>query len=115
MNINRIERGSVLHGATIAGDTVYLAGIVGEDLSQDIGGQTLSVLNQAAEMLDKAGSSISKIMFAQVFITDMANKPGMNKAWASFFKADDLPARATIGVKDLGPNVLLEVVFTASK
>ncbi|KAB2957223.1 MAG: RidA family protein [Rhizobiaceae bacterium] len=115
MTIERLELYDVLHGASIAGDTVYLAGLIGEDLSQDIRGQTRSVLEQAKQLLADAGSSIERIAFAQIFITDMADKPAMNDVWRDFFPAQHRPSRATIGVNDLGRNVRIEVVFTAKK
>jgi enamine deaminase RidA (YjgF/YER057c/UK114 family) len=115
MTIERIELYDVLHGASIADDTVYLAGLVGEDLSQDIRGQTRSLLEQAKKLLADAGSSIDRIAFAQVFITDMADKPGMNDVWRDFFPEQHRPSRATIGVNDLGRGVRIEVVFTAKK
>ena len=34
--------------------------------------------------------------------------------WTAWF-GDHLPTRATIGVADLGPNVLIEVVFSAAE
>ena len=38
----------------------------------------------------------------------------MDAAWTEFF-GDDLPARATVGVADLGGGALIEVVVTALK
>jgi len=55
------------------------------------------------------------VLTALIFITDMSLKPAMNAVWKEFFPSAALPTRATIGVKDLGPGVLLEVVFTAAK
>ena len=37
----------------------------------------------------------------------------MNKAWTEWLPAESLPTRATIGVADLGQNVLIEVVVSA--
>ncbi|AVD84679.1 Rid family hydrolase [Pseudomonas sp. PNPG3] len=39
----------------------------------------------------------------------------MNEVWTSWLNAETLPARATIGVSDLGDNILVEVVVTAAK
>ena len=38
----------------------------------------------------------------------------MDAAWTEFF-GDNLPARATVGVADLGGGALIEVVVTALK
>jgi hypothetical protein len=39
----------------------------------------------------------------------------MNRAWQEFFDPSHLPARATIGVADLGPGVLIEMVATLGR
>jgi enamine deaminase RidA (YjgF/YER057c/UK114 family) len=68
-----------------------------------------------AKILADCGSSLTKVLTATLYITDMAQKDGMNEAWNAAFNAADLPARATIGVADLGPNILIEIVFTAAR
>ncbi len=40
-------------------------------------------------------------------------KEDMNGVWTSWLSPEHLPARATIGVADLGPRVLIEVVVAA--
>jgi enamine deaminase RidA (YjgF/YER057c/UK114 family) len=44
----------------------------------------------------------------------MSMKNEMNEAWKEAFPAETLPTRATIGVADLGPSVLIEVVFVCA-
>jgi enamine deaminase RidA (YjgF/YER057c/UK114 family) len=50
-----------------------------------------------------------------IFITDRADKPPMNRVWQEFFGPAHLPARATIGVADLGSGVRLEMVATLGR
>jgi enamine deaminase RidA (YjgF/YER057c/UK114 family) len=42
-------------------------------------------------------------------------KDEMNAAWTEWFKPEEMPTRATIGVNSLGPDMLIEVVFSAAK
>jgi enamine deaminase RidA (YjgF/YER057c/UK114 family) len=49
-----------------------------------------------------------------VYITTMKDKDEMNAAWTQFFNPEDLPARATVAVAQLGPGTLIEVVATAA-
>jgi enamine deaminase RidA (YjgF/YER057c/UK114 family) len=56
-----------------------------------------------------------RVLMATLYITDMADKSAMNRVWREFFAADALPARATIGVADLGPGVRLELVATLGR
>jgi len=50
---------------------------------------------------------------ATIFVTDLSAKPEMNKTWTEYF-CDELPSRAAIGVSNLGPGLLIEVVVVAS-
>jgi enamine deaminase RidA (YjgF/YER057c/UK114 family) len=100
----------MLHCAVTHGDTIYLAGIVADDSSGDMHAQATNVLEQLDEMLATFGLDRSRVLSATIFITDMAQKADMNRAWKAFFDERHLPARATIGVADLGPGVLIEVV-----
>jgi enamine deaminase RidA (YjgF/YER057c/UK114 family) len=105
----------ILHLSVTHGDTIYFAGIVADDLERDMFGQTSDVLSQLEAMLAEHGLDRTHVLTATIYITDMALKPEMNRAWTTFFGADALPARATIGVADLGPGVLLEVVPVAGR
>jgi endoribonuclease L-PSP len=51
---------------------------------------------------------------ASIFATDLSKKKEMDAVWTEFF-GGDLPARATVGVADLGGGALIEVVVTALK
>jgi enamine deaminase RidA (YjgF/YER057c/UK114 family) len=113
--IKRTGHYDVLHEVVEHADTVYFAGLVAEDLTLDMAGQTRDVLGQLDALLKKHGSSRERVLTALVFVTDLGQKPAMNQVWKEFFPAAALPTRATIGVNDLGEGVLLEAVFTAAK
>lgn len=112
--INRHGPTAIMHRVVRHGDTLYLGGIIAPDLSQGIGGQTTQILDRIATLLAEAGSDKSSILAATIYITDMSLKAEMNAAWTGWFAPQDLPTRATIGVSDLGPDTLLEVVVTAA-
>jgi enamine deaminase RidA (YjgF/YER057c/UK114 family) len=114
--ITRLDpRGGILHSAVVHGDTIHFAGMVASDLTQDMHGQASDILQQLDAQLTAAGSDRSRVLSVTIYITDMALKPDMNRAWKAFFDAAHLPGRATIGVADLGPNVLIEMVATAAR
>lgn len=100
----------LMHLAVAHGDKVHLAGIVADDLSADMEGQTRDVLRQLDEFAQAQGLDRTRVLSATIYVTDMAEKPAMNRAWQAFFDPAHLPARATIGVADLGPGVRLEMV-----
>lgn len=100
----------IMHLAVAHGDKVHLAGIVADDLAADMEGQMRDVLRQLDELATAQGLDRTRVLSATIYITDMADKPAMNRAWQSFFDPAHLPTRATIGVADLGPGVRIELV-----
>jgi enamine deaminase RidA (YjgF/YER057c/UK114 family) len=105
----------ILHEVVEHNGVLHFGGVVAEDLSRDMAGQMTDVLGQVDALLTANGSSRDRILSTLLFITDMNDKPAMNEVWKSWFPADHLPTRATIGVNDLGPGVRLEMVLTAAK
>src|SRR5690606_21371640 len=111
--IKRHGQGKYLHRAVEANGTLYLCGMTPADKSADIKGQTRQALEKMANLLDELGSSKSRVLTISVYLTDMSRREGMTEAWTEFFAPDELPARATMGVSDLGPGVLIEIQATA--
>jgi len=112
--LQRIKKGKTLHAVTIHNGVVYLAGIGANDISLDMEGQTRQICEKIDALLEQAGSDKTKLIRAQIFVTDMKKKPDMDRAWLAWLNENDLPCRATIGVADLGePERLIEVVVTA--
>lgn len=93
---------------------LHLSGFVADDLSQDMAGQTQQVLNKIADTLGQLGSSKDRLLSAVVFLADFNAKEAMNGVWVKWFDDQSLPTRSTIGVADLGPGVLIEVVVSAA-
>ena len=105
----------ILHEIVEHNGTLYLAGVVTEDKTLDMTGQAKSVFAQIDQVLAEHGSSKDKLLTALIFITDMKDKPAMNKVWQAWLSPKNLPTRATIGVNDLEPGIRIEVVVTAAK
>jgi enamine deaminase RidA (YjgF/YER057c/UK114 family) len=100
----------LMHLSVAHVDAIYLAGIVADDLEADMEGQTRDVLRQLDQLVSAHGLDRNRVLTATLYVTDMLTKPAMNRAWQEFFDPAHLPARATIGVADLGPGVRLEMV-----
>jgi enamine deaminase RidA (YjgF/YER057c/UK114 family) len=104
----------IAHRAVTHGETIYLAGMVADDKSLSVGGQTSQVLQKIDALLKTLSSDASRLLSAMIYLTSMKDKDEMNAAWTAFFKPEDLPARATVAVAQLGPQTLIEVVATAA-
>lgn len=104
----------IAHRAVVHGGTIYLAGMVADDKSLSIRGQTSQVLQKLDALLKTLNSDATRVLSTMVYITTMKDKDEMNAAWMEFFKPEDLPTRATVAVAQLGPGTLIEVVATAA-
>ena len=96
------------------GGTVYLAGQVAEDASQDIAGQTRQVLAQIDALLAKAGSDKGKLLRVEIILADLADFAAMNALWEAWLPASAAPARATIEAALAKPGWKVEMVVTAA-
>jgi enamine deaminase RidA (YjgF/YER057c/UK114 family) len=115
MSIVRHEPGPILSLAVENGNTVYLAGIVPKDLTQDIKGQTRQVLAEIDRLLAKCGTSKSKLLQATIWVTDIRNRAPMNEVWTAWVDAANLPARACVEAKLADPRALVEIMVVAAK
>lgn len=112
--IQRKIRTPIMHRAVEANGFVYIGGTIADDTSVSMGVQTRNILEKIAGYLKEAGTDLTKVVAASIFVTDLSQKKEMDAVWTEFF-GDNLPARATVGVADLGGGALIEVVVTAVK
>jgi enamine deaminase RidA (YjgF/YER057c/UK114 family) len=113
--IQRLHVGKRLSEASIYNDTIYLAGQVAEDHSQDITGQTRQVLSAIDKLLAEAGSDKSRLLQVTIFIADMKDFPGMNAVWDEWVVAGATPPRATVEAKLAKPEWRVEMVVVAAR
>src|SRR5262249_25669582 len=102
------------HEVVAHSGVLYIGGILAEDTTLDMAGQADDVLRQLSKLLAAGGSSVARVLQATIYLTNLAEKSDFNRVWKAHFKEVDLPARAAIGVADLGPGVKLELVATAA-
>jgi enamine deaminase RidA (YjgF/YER057c/UK114 family) len=98
----------------IHSNTIYLAGVIPDDRSQPVGGQARQCLEKIDALLKTVGSDASNLLQVLIYVTDMNGYDEFNAVWKDFFKAQNMPARAMVGVKELGPGLLVELVATAA-
>ncbi|MGU3575899.1 RidA family protein [Brucellaceae bacterium C25G] len=113
MSIRRIDVGPRMSEAVIHGNTVYLAGQVGNP-GGDVFQQTQDVLAEIDALLAKAGTNKSKILQAIVWLDDIANFADMNKAWDAWVDPQNPPVRATGEAKLASPDYKVEIIITAA-
>jgi enamine deaminase RidA (YjgF/YER057c/UK114 family) len=119
MAIQRIDvtqgPGPRMSRCVVNGDMVYLCGLVAGDVSQDVAGQTQQILDTIDSYLAKAGTDKSKLLTAQLWITDMGNFQKMNAVWNEWVDPANPPARACVKADLARPEILVEIMVTAAK
>lgn len=111
--IQRIDAGNRMSEASIHNGIAYLAGQIPITPGADIETQTREVLSEIDELLGKCGSDKRKILRAQIYLADIADFDGMNRAWDAWVTPGQAPARATVEAKLANPGWKVEIVVTA--
>ncbi len=115
MTITRIGVGPRMSQAVIHGDTVYLAGQVADNPVPSVAKQTKQILKQIDKLLKQAGTSKSKILKANIWLSDIRGFAEMNAEWDAWVAKGNSPARATVEARLAGPQYLVEIMVTAAR
>lgn len=116
MDVQRYDVGPRMSKVVVHGNTVYLAGIVADGpKGKSTGDQTKDILRQIDGFLAKAGIDKTKLLSANIWITDMANFAEMNAAWDSWVAPGNTPARATVEAKLASPDYKVEIMVVAAR
>ncbi|AOB30581.1 aminoacrylate peracid reductase [Bordetella sp. H567] len=113
-SIKRVNVEKRLSDMAVYNGVAYLAGQVPDDASLDITGQTQQVLATIDRLLAEAGTDKTKILMAQIFVANMKEFDGMNKAWDAWVPAGNAPPRATVEARLANPDYKVEIVVTAA-
>jgi enamine deaminase RidA (YjgF/YER057c/UK114 family) len=114
MEIQRINPREWNCSAVVFGDLVFLSGIVADDKSLGMKGQTEQVLRKIDAVLAKAGTNKSRILNATVYMADASLKDEMNEAWMAWVDRSNLPTRTAVGAV-LTPETMVEITISAAK
>jgi len=86
---------------------------VSPDRTQDIRAQTLGALGVLDGYLKDAGLDRTRIVKAEVVVTDHDNKPAFDEAWASWMPAGFGPVRSFVESR-MPEGDLIEIIITAA-
>ena len=114
MTINRYKGSAAGRNRCVEhGGIVYtVATAPGADIQE----QTRNSLAHLDESLEMAGSNKTRILQAQIFLSDMSLKSGMDEVWNDWIGDDwqNWPQRACVGAP-LAGDTLVEIILTAVK
>lgn len=112
--IKRINVGKRLSDVVVHNGIAYLAGQTPNDTSLDVEGQTKDVLDTIDALLAQVGSDKTRILSVQIYLPNMADFAGMNRAWEAWVPEGQTPARATLEARLANPNFKVEIMLTAA-
>ncbi|MFW9923354.1 MAG: RidA family protein [Candidatus Thorarchaeota archaeon] len=111
---NRLRIDPHYSPAVVHNDIVYVSGqlpinrITFTPVSVLIQDQTKAVFRQLAEILEKVGSDLSKVLKLTIYLSDMTHWEIVNSICAEFF-GEHKPARTIVPTKILHYNCLIEL------
>jgi len=96
------------------GDRVYVCGITGDPVG-DVTAQTRQALDRIDLLLSEAGTDKSKLLTAQVWLSDMGLYRTHNTAWDEWVDPEHPPVRACVQAELSAPGLLVEIMVTAAR
>jgi len=95
--------------------TIYTSGHVAVDLDSgtidrgDLCHETRLALSNLSRTLERAGSSLARVLKVTVYLTDMREFAAFNRVYAEFFTGEQVPARVCVEVSRLPYDVRVAV------
>jgi 2-iminobutanoate/2-iminopropanoate deaminase len=111
-------QGAPYSQGVVHGDLVFVSGQLGIDpgsgevVEGGIGPQTEQVMQNLGAILEEAGSSLSNVLKATIFLADLGDFAEMNEVYGRHV-GEPYPARATFQVAALPSGVLVEIEVVA--
>ncbi|MDQ6930884.1 MAG: RidA family protein [Candidatus Eremiobacteraeota bacterium] len=113
MEIKRINPGSRMSQAIVYNGLVYTAGQV-DSSGPDVKTQTQAILTKIDGLLAQAGTDKSRVLMANIWLSDISTFEEMNAVWERWTTAQIAPARATVESKLAGPDYRVEISIVAA-
>lgn len=108
-DIRRHHPGASLARMVEFGSLVFVSGTTADDKSAPCREQTREVLAKIERYLAEVGSDKSRILWCNVWLSDIRDKDAMDAAWREWIPADAKPARATVESRLATPDTRVEI------
>lgn len=115
MSLKRIGAGNRMSEAVIHNGMAYLSGFVAEAAAgKSVKEQTQDILAQIDDTLKQAGTDKTRVVKANIWLTDIKTWAEMNEAWDAWVTPGQAPARATVESKLAAPGLDVEIMVEAA-
>jgi enamine deaminase RidA (YjgF/YER057c/UK114 family) len=116
MSIQRFEVGPRMSQCVVHGSTVYTAGQVALGArGASVAEQTRDILATIDQLLAQAGTDKSKLLTANIWLTDIATFEQMNQVWDAWVTPGNPPARACVESRLAHPDYKVEIMVSAAR
>jgi enamine deaminase RidA (YjgF/YER057c/UK114 family) len=112
-NVLRLESGPRMSQAVVHSGVVYTAGQVDAG-ADDVAGQTRAILAKIDHLLERAGTSKSKAISANIWLSDMSGFTEMNGVWEAWIDPQAPPTRACVESRLAAPQYKVEISLVAA-
>lgn len=105
--------------AIVIGDAIFVSGTLplnpetGE-MPDDIKEQAKQSLDNIKVILEEAGTDMSNVIKATIFLADIGDFAAVNEVYSTYFTAP-FPARSCVAVKDIPRGAKIEIEVIAAK
>ena len=103
----------IISSAVEYNNIVYVCGMLADPVG-DVTAQTRQSLERVDRALKAAGTDKSKLLSAQIWLSDLRDFEAHNLVWNSWVDPDNAPARACVRA-DLLHGCRVEIMVTAAK
>lgn len=114
MTIDRQDIGPLMSQAVIHNGTAYLAGMVPDDFSADIKGQTEQVLTKIERRFSELATDKTKMLSTMIWLKDIKDRDAMNEVWTGWIDPAHPPVRACVQAELANPDILIEIMVTVA-
>ena len=115
MAITRIETSERLSQAVVHNGIAYIAGQVARDTpGVSAAEQTQNILDRTEALLITAGTDKSRLLTAQVWISDIRYFDEMNQVWNAWLPSGEAPTRACVESRLAATHYFVEISVTAA-
>lgn len=115
MTIERLDTGKRMSQAVMHGDTIYLAGQVGNP-GASVAEQTRQALARVDALLERCGSSRERLLQVTIWLASMADDfDDMNGVWDEWVPDGAAPTRAAGEARLALPELRVEIIAVAAR
>ncbi|GAB6855702.1 RidA family protein [Asaia astilbis] len=113
--IIRTEPNAVMSKTVEYHGFVFTQGVVARNLDADFDAQTADVLQQLDALLELHGTDNTRILQAQIWLKNVADRDALNKQWGAWLPEGAAPARACVEAVMVDPRMLVEIMLITTK